>query len=62
MKPDTRPSKGRVAAYRARLREAGLVKLEVWAFPQDHARIRAFVAELTQLPPDPAPPKANDGS
>ena len=51
MKPDTRDSKTRVAAHRARLRAAGLRPIEVWAAPEDHARIREFVRGITRLTP-----------
>jgi len=46
MKPDTRNSKTRVAAHRARLRAAGLRPIEVWAQPQHHQPIRDFAAAL----------------
>jgi hypothetical protein len=51
MKKDPRDSKTRVAAHRARLRAAGLRPLEVWAAPEDHARIREFVRGITRLTP-----------
>ena len=35
-----------VAAHRARLREAGLRPLSVWALPEHHQRIKDFVAVL----------------
>jgi len=41
-----KPSAGRVAAHRARLREAGLRPLSVWALPEHHQRIKDFVAVL----------------
>jgi hypothetical protein len=56
MKPDTRPSASRVAAHRARLRAAGLRPIEVWAAPEDHARIREFVSGLSR--PLPVVPPA----
>ena len=46
---DTRDSKARVAAYRARLRAAGLRPIEVWSAPEHHARIREYVAQLASL-------------
>jgi hypothetical protein len=46
MKKDTRDSKSRVAAHRARLREQGLRPIEVWAQPQHHQAIRDFAAAL----------------
>ena len=52
MKPDTRDSKPRVAAHRARLREQGLRPLEVWAYPEDHARIKDFVREISRAQGD----------
>lgn len=52
MKPDTRPSAGRVAAHRARLREQGLRPLEVWAYPEDHARIKDFAREISRVQAD----------
>jgi DNA-directed RNA polymerase subunit K/omega len=69
MKKDTRDSKARVAAHRARLRAAGLRPIEVWSAPEYHARIREFVRGITRLtlapdatpdiltlPPDPRKP------
>lgn len=50
MKPDTRPSAGRVAAHRARLREQGLRPLEVWAYPEHHQAIREFAANVQRQP------------
>jgi hypothetical protein len=41
-----RPSAGRVAAHRARLREAGLRPVSVWALPEHHSVIKDFVADL----------------
>ena len=55
---DTRDSKARVAAHRARLRAAGLRPIEVWAAPEHHARIREFAREINRAPastPDIAP-------
>lgn len=52
MKKDTRDSKPRVAAHRARLREQGLRPLEVWALPEDHQRIRDFVREISRAQGD----------
>ncbi len=46
MKKDTRPSAGRVAAHRARLREQGLRPLEVWAYPEHHQAIKEFAANV----------------
>jgi hypothetical protein len=48
MKKDPRDSKSRVAAHRARLREQGLRPIEVWSAPEDHARIREFVREISR--------------
>lgn len=42
----SKPSAGRVAAHRKRLREAGLRPLEVWARPEDHKSIKDFVAAI----------------
>jgi hypothetical protein len=56
MKPDTRPSASRVAAHRARLREQGLRPLEVWAYPEDHARIKDFAREISRA----SAPEADD--
>jgi hypothetical protein len=66
MKKDTRDSKARVAAHRARLRAAGLRPIEVWSAPEHHARIRKFAREInpaldatpntSPLPPDPRKP------
>jgi DNA-directed RNA polymerase subunit K/omega len=50
MKPDTRDSKARVAAHRARLREQGLRPLEVWAHPEHHQAIREFAANVQRQP------------
>ena len=50
MKKDTRDSKGRVAAHRARLREQGLRPLEVWAYPEHHQAIRDFAANVQRQP------------
>lgn len=52
----SKPSAGRVAAHRARLREQGLRPLEVWAFPEDHARIKDFVREISRA----SAPEADD--
>ena len=63
MKPDHKPSAGRVAAHRARLREQGLRPLSVWALPEHHQRIKDFAAalqkedlrqEVRQPPQEPA--------
>jgi DNA-directed RNA polymerase subunit K/omega len=45
---DTRDSKTRVAAHRARLRAAGLRPIEVWSLPEYHARIREFTREINR--------------
>jgi len=50
MKRDTRDSKARVAAHRARLREQGLRPIEVWAYPEHHQAIREFVAHVQRQP------------
>jgi hypothetical protein len=50
MKPDHKPSAGRVAAHRARLREQGLRPLSVWALPEHHPAIREFVANVQKQP------------
>jgi hypothetical protein len=47
MKPDHKPSAGRVAAHRARLREQGLRPLSLWALPEHHQRIKDFVAAIS---------------
>lgn len=47
MKPP-KPSAGRVAAHRKRLREQGLRPLEIWAAPEHHPVIREFVAQLQE--------------
>jgi hypothetical protein len=46
MKPDHKPSAGRVAAHRARLREQGLRPLSLWALPEHHQLIKDFAAVL----------------
>ena len=40
----------RQAAYRQRLRNAGLVPIEVWCKPEDKERIREYVATITEEP------------
>lgn len=45
-----KPSAGRVAAHRARLREQGLRPIEVWAYPEHHQTIREFVAHVQRQP------------
>jgi hypothetical protein len=57
MKKDTRPSAARVATHRARLREQGLRPLEVWAYPEDHQRIRDFVREISRASATEADPE-----
>jgi hypothetical protein len=37
----------RQAASRERRRALGLVKLELWARPADHAKIRAYAARIS---------------
>jgi hypothetical protein len=38
----------RQAAARERRRALGLVKLELWARPEHHARIRAYAAKMAK--------------
>jgi hypothetical protein len=38
----------RVAALRARRSREGLVRLEVWALPEHHEAIKAYVAKLNK--------------
>ena len=52
---DTRESKGRVAAYRARLRALGLRPLEIWARPEHHQRIKDFAKTLDLPDPNAGP-------
>lgn len=40
----------RKAAERARKREAGLVKIEIWCRPKDRAKIIRFAASLNKPP------------
>ena len=40
-------NKERIQEHRKRQREAGLKPLEVWAQPEHHAAIKAFVKSLT---------------
>ena len=40
-------SASRQAAYRQRLRDAGLVPIEVWCRPEDKNRVREFVEKIT---------------
>jgi len=67
MKKDSRDSKARVAAHRARLREQGLRPIEVWAYPEHHPAIREFVAnvqrqsELAIRPDAPGAPQEIPG-
>ncbi len=61
MKPDTRPSAGRVAAHRARLREQGLRPLEVWAYPEHHQAIKEFAANVQRQPSVAVRPAAQAG-
>jgi len=42
-----KPSAGRVAAHRARLREQGLRPLEIWAAPEHHPVIKEFAAAIS---------------
>jgi len=41
-----KPSAGRVAAHRAKLREQGLRPLEIWAAPEHHPAIKEFAADF----------------
>jgi hypothetical protein len=36
----------RVAELRARLRKEGLKPLEVWAYPEDHSKVKKYVERL----------------
>lgn len=56
-KKDTRDSKPRVAAHRARLRALGLRPIEVWALPEHHERIRQYVRDLSNQPQEQEQPK-----
>jgi hypothetical protein len=47
----------RKAAQRQRQREQGLVKLELWAPPDQHAAIRAFAEHLAAKKTAPATPR-----
>ncbi len=61
MKKDTRDSKARVAAHRARLREQGLRPIEVWAYPEHHQAIREFAANVQRQPELAVRPDAQAG-
>ena len=41
------PAAERQATYRQRLRDAGLVPIEVWCKPEDKERVREFVEKIT---------------
>jgi DNA-directed RNA polymerase subunit K/omega len=61
MKKDTRDSKARVAAHRARLREQGLRPIEVWAYPEHHQAIRDFATNVQRQPSLAVRPDAQAG-
>jgi len=44
------PVAARVAALRERRAAEGLTRLELWARPEHHARIRAYAARLAKSP------------
>ena len=43
-----KPVKDRVAALRERRAALGLVRLELWARPEHHARIKAYAQRLSK--------------
>lgn len=45
-----KPTAARVAALRERRVADGLARLELWARPEHHARIRAYAERLRRLP------------
>lgn len=50
--PKPKPVNERVAALRARRAALGLVRLELYARPEHHARIKAYAARLEKTDKD----------
>jgi hypothetical protein len=60
--PSPKTTAARVAALRERRAAEGLTRLELWARPEHHDRIRRYAAKLAKSPSIRQIPKVLDGT